>query len=158
MSRFRLLPGLLLSGVIVALLFPVAAAAQPIADSLFSWRGYSRVSETHVSVYPSAPDEETRVHTVVLKELATNTGPSTVDDIRYLADLVGRQFGIDPVHAYWVVHWGAFSYAGASAQQKDLFLRVTFRRTESGRVSSPYWRVISRDDVREMTDRRWRGE
>jgi hypothetical protein len=49
-------------------------------------------------------------------------------------------------------------YAGASAQQKDLFLRVTFRRTESGRVSSPYWRVISRDDVREMTDRRWRGE
>ena len=147
----------LLFALLLAL--PTTALAQPLADSLFSWRGYSRVSETHVSIYPSPPDDERRVHTVVLKELATNQGQSTVEDIRYLADLVGRQFGIDPAHAYWIVHWGAFSYdPGASAERKDLFLRVTFRRTQSGRLSSPYWRVIHRDDVRELTDRRWSGE
>lgn len=154
-----------LSGFVAALLLaapatdPATALAQPIADSLFSWRGYNRVSETHVSIYPSPSDEETRVHTVVLKELGSNRGASTVEDIRYLADLVGRQFGIDPAHAYWIVHWGAFSYdLSASDPKKDLFLRVTFRRTKSGRLGSPYWRVISRDDVRELTDRRWRGE
>ena len=143
--------------LLAALLFAgTTAHAQPLADSLFSWRGYSQVAETHVSIYPSPPDEERRVHTVVLKELASNDGPSTVDDIRYLADLVGRQFGIDPAHAYWIVHWGGFSYdAETSDTDKDLFLRVTFRRTDSGRLSSPYWRVIHQNDVRELTDRRW---
>lgn len=138
---------------------PLKARAQPLADSVLSWRGYNRTSTTHVRIYPSPPDEEEHVHTVVLRELAENDGPSTVEDIRYLADLVGRQFGVDPAHAYWIVHWGAFSYAGATPDaDKELFLRVTFRRTESGRLSSPYWRVVTRDDVRELTDRRWRDE
>lgn len=144
--------------LLMAFALPDVARAQPIADSLFSWRGYNRTGTTHVRIYPSPPDEETRVHTVVLQELAENDGPSTVDDIGYLADLVGRHFGIDPAHAYWILHWGGFSFDGADPDaDKELFLRVTFRRTDSGRLSSPYWRVIPRDDVRELTDRRWRG-
>jgi len=145
--------------LLLSLLASGHAAAQPLADSVVVWRGYSRTGTTHVRIYPSPPDEETRVHTVVLRELAANEGPSTVADIRYLADLVGRQFGVDPAHAYWIVHWGAFSYDGAAPDaDKELFLRVTFRRTQSGRLSSPYWRVVTRDDVRALTDRRWRNE
>jgi hypothetical protein len=145
--------------LLLSLLASGQAAAQPLADSVVVWRGYSRTGTTHVRIYPSPPEEETRVHTVVLRELAANEGPSTVADIRYLADLLGRQFGIDPAHAYWIVHWGAFSYNGAAPDaDKELFLRVTFRRTQSGRLSSPYWRVVTRDDVRALTDRRWRNE
>lgn len=160
-SMLRAGPAACVAALLAALItLPNAGRAQPLADSLFSWRGYNRTASTHVRIYPSPPDEETRVHTVILRELASNRGPSTVDDIGYLADLIGRQFGVDPAHAYWIVHWGAFSYDGAGddtgATKKDLFLRVTFRRTDSGRLSSPYWRVITADDVRELTDRRWR--
>lgn len=141
---FLLLPG------------PSVSRAQPLADTLFSWRGYARTARCQVRVYPTPPDEE-RTRTVMVKELAENRGPSTVDDARYLAELIGRQFGIDPAVAYWIFHWGAFSYAGAEPDpDKELFLRVTFRRTSTGRLSTPYWRVIRRNEVRELTDRRFR--
>lgn len=136
-------------------LFALPASAQPVVDSLLTWRGYNRVAEAHVRVYPAPPSADKRPKTIVVRELARNDGPSTVRDVRFLADLVGRQFGIDPVRATWVLHWGAFSFAGAEDVDKELFLRVTFRRTSSGRLSSPYWRVISADDLRELTDRRW---
>lgn len=137
------------------LAIPAPSAAQPIADTLFTWRGYSRVATTQVAIYPSEPGNEERPHTVVLTELAENRGPSIVDDIRYLADLVGRQFGVDPAAVTWVLHWGSFSHEGGTGD-KDLLLRVTFRHTSSGHLSSPYWRVITRNDLRELTDRRWR--
>jgi hypothetical protein len=140
---------------VLLLLTAAPAAAQPIADTLFSWRGYSRVSTTQVAVYPAAPGNEERPHTLVLTELAQNRGPSIVDDVRYLADLVARQFGVDPAKVTWVIRWGAFSHEGAGGD-KELLLRVTFRHTKSGHLSAPYWRVITRNDLRELTDRRWR--
>jgi hypothetical protein len=136
-------------------LFPLSTFAQPQTDTTLTWRSYSRTGTTQVQVYPGPPDDE-ETHTIVLRELAENRGPSTVEDLQYLADLVGRRLGLDPTQAYWVLHWGGFSFEGADPNaDKALFLRATFNRTSSGNLSSPYWNVISETDVRELTDRRW---
>ena len=142
-----------LGGLGLLLLRP--AAAQPQTDTTLTWRSYSRTGTVQVQVYPGPPDDEEE-HTIVLRELAENKGPSTVEDLQYLADLVGRHLGVDPTRAYWVLHWGGFSFQGATPDaDKALFLRATFNRTQSGNLSSPYWNVISETDVRELTDRRW---
>lgn len=144
---------LVLGGLGLLLLRP--AAAQPQTDTTLTWRSYSRTGTVQVQVYPGPPDDEEE-HTIVLRELAENKGPSTVEDLQYLADLVGRHLGVDPTQAYWVLHWGGFSFQGATPDaDKALFLRATFNRTQSGNLSSPYWNVISETDVRELTDRRW---
>ena len=140
---------------VLGLLLLRPAAAQPQTDTTLTWRSYSRTGTVQVQVYPGPPDDEEE-HTIVLRELAENKGPSTVEDLQYLADLVGRHLGVDPTRAYWVLHWGGFSFQGATPDaDKALFLRATFNRTQSGNLSSPYWSVISETDVRELTDRRW---
>jgi hypothetical protein len=139
----------------LGLLLAFPTTAQPRLDTTITWRSYSRTGTAQVQVYPGPPDDE-ETRTVVIKELARNRGPSTVEDFQYLADLVGRQLGINPTTAYWVLHWGGFSFEGADPDaDKALFLRATFNRTESGNLSSPYWDVVSKTDVRELTDRRW---
>jgi len=140
----------------LGLFLSLPVLAQPQTDTTVSWRSYSRTGTAQVQVYPGPPDDE-ETHTIVVRELAKNQGPSTLDDFQYLADLVGRRLGIDPTTAYWVLHWGGFSFEGADPDaDKALFLRATFNRTESGNLSSPYWNVVSETDVRELTDRRWR--
>ena len=143
--------------VVIGLIFTLLAEAQPRVDTTVTWRSYSRTGTAQVQVYPGPSDEE-ETHTIVVRELAENRGPSTVDDFQFLADLVGRRLGVDPTTAYWVLHWGGFSFEGADPDaDKALFLRATFNRTQSGNLSSPYWNVISTTDVRELTDRRWRA-
>ena len=145
---------------LVALVAPaLPAAAQPLADTLFAWSGYNVTSRCRVAVYPAPPpkradDEDARTTTIVVRELAENPGPSTLDDARYLVEQVGRTLGVDPASAYWVFHWGGFSY-GAD-RGKELFLRATFRRSDAGRLTGPSWRVLSREEVEEITDRRFR--
>ncbi len=147
----RLLPYLA-----AALFAAVPARAQALVDTVFAWRGYARTATCHLRIYPTPPDEE-RTHTVVVRELAENEGPSSVADARHLVELVGRRFDIDPAHAYWIFHWGPFSYAGAAPdRRKELFLRATFRRTRSQHLSTPSWRVVSREDVEDATDRLFR--
>jgi hypothetical protein len=141
----------------VGLLTAFPLSAQPLADTLITWRGYARTAEARVHLYPGPPDEETRTRTILVRELAANRGPSTLSDVRYLAEHVGRQFGIDPAQATWIFHWGAFSFDGATpGSDKEVFLRATFRRTSTNRLSTPYWKVINRNTVRELTDRRFR--
>ena len=141
----------------VGLLTAFPLSAQPLADTLITWRGYARTAEARVHLYPGPPDEETRTRTILVRELAANRGPSTLSDVRYLAEHVGRQFGIDPAQATWIFHWGAFSFDGATpGGDKEVFLRATFRRTSTNRLSTPYWKVIDRNTVRELTDRRFR--
>lgn len=138
-------------------LFTTPLAAQPLADTLVTWRGYARTAQARVQVFPAPPDEDDRPRTLVVQELAANRGPSTLADVRYLAEHIGRQFGIDPAEATWIFHWGGFSYAGADPDDdKELFLRATFRRTSTNRLATPYWKVIDRNAVRELTDRRFR--
>ena len=127
------------------------ARAQLLADTSFTWQGYAQPGRCHVQIFTSSDDK--RTHTVVIREMAANRGPSTAFDLPYLAEEVSRHFHLDPTTVYWVLHWGAFSYEGARSASKELFLRATFRRTKSQRLSSPQWDLVSRDEVRAYTDR-----
>lgn len=148
------LPPVLLVLALTLSAIPTTLLAQPLADTLITWRGYAREAEAQVVVYPAPPGDDRRDRTIIVRELARSRGPSTLADVRYLADRIGRTFQVDPARVYWIIHWGAFSHPGARGS-KELFLRVTFRRSTSGRLSPPYWRLVSKDDVRELTDRRY---
>ncbi|GIV58258.1 MAG: hypothetical protein KatS3mg043_2194 [Rhodothermaceae bacterium] len=139
-------------------LLPVPPApAQLQVDTLFTWQGYRGEGVCRLRIYRTPPSDKDRTHVVILQELAENGGPSTVQDARYLADLVGRTFGFDPASAYWIFHWGPFSYEGARPDdRRELFLRATFRRSESQRLGSPTWRVVAREEVEKYTDRQFR--
>ncbi|MDZ4698594.1 MAG: hypothetical protein SH809_02705 [Rhodothermales bacterium] len=152
MHRFGLI--LCVLATFVAGLHP--AAAQVRTDSLFSWQGYARAGRCHIRIFEPAPDLD-RQSVIVIRELADNSGPTTVNDIAYLVEEVSRGFALAPDSALWIVHWGAFSFEGAAdASGKELFLRATFKKSEQGRLSAPQWRVISRNDVVEYTDRAFR--
>ena len=152
----RALRSLLLAFLLVTaglLTRPSAVRAQLLADTLFTWQGYNRASMCRVRLY-AVPPQHDRERVVLLQELAESRGPSTVSDARLLAELIGRQFGLDPARAYWVFHWGAFSFEGAAPDRsKELFLRAAFRRTTSNSLASPSWRVLSREEVEALTDR-----
>ena len=93
---------------------------------------------------------------VVIREIAENRGPPATRDARYLVDHIGRDFDFDPVTALWVFHWGSFSYAGAGESRREIFLRATFRRSSSGDLGGPSWRLVDREDLEELTDRKFR--
>lgn len=144
----------LLTPLLLALA-PLSAHGQLVTDTLFTWRSYTQTGQCRVLVY-ATPQDEDRSHTVVLREVAGNRGPSTIDDASYLVEEIGRHFGVDPTAAYWVFHWGAFSYSDDGGPDKELFVRATFRRTKSGNLGSPYWRVVTRAEVEDYTDRQFR--
>lgn len=145
---------LLVATLLALFSISLSASAQPIADTTLTWQGYARTATCHVQVYPAEPGAD-RPHTVVLRELAESRGPTTLDDARHLVELIGRQQGLDPAATTWVFHWGAFSFEDARSG-KELFLRATFRRTSAGHLGAPAWRLLSRIEVEELTDRRYR--
>ncbi len=136
--------------------FAAPARAQLVADTLFTWKGYDGTGKCRIRIYKTPPSDEDRSHVVVIRELAENKGPATVNDARHLAEMIGRTYGIDPANAYWVFHWGAFSFEGARPnKRKELFIRATFRHGKSQRLGTPSWRVITREDVEDYTDRQF---
>ena len=136
---------------------PETAQAQLLADTTFTWQGYGHDGQCRVRIYRAGPEADDRTYVAVLRELAANRGPSTVDDARLLAELVGRQFDFDPATAYFIFHWGGFSFRGAdSGDEKELLLRASFRRTSSQRLGAPHWRIVTREDVEAYTDRQFR--
>lgn len=143
--------------LLVLLLAPLhTACGQLLADTLFTWQDYGRRATCAVQIF-AAPADEDRTHVIVLRELAQNDGASTVTDARFLAEQVGRHFDVDPAEAFWIFHWGAFSFDGAREDRgKELFLRATFRRTSRHSLSTPHWRVVSRTEVEDLTDRLFR--
>jgi hypothetical protein len=144
---------LLLIAVLLTATSPVQG--QPVADTLFSWLDYGRTSSCRVQIFQTL-DDKNRHHTVVLGELAQNRGATTVSDARHLVELVGRRFNIDPAAAYWIFHWGSFSFEGAETHKKEILLRATFSRQSGGRLAAPSWRILTRDEVEDMTDRLFR--
>ena len=141
---------------LLGLTVPPHASAQLRADTVFTWRGYGRASTCGLRIY-ATPFDEDRPHTVIIREQAENDGASTVADARHLVELIGRRFEIDPAEATWVFHWGAFSYEDAAPnKRKELFLRATFRWNKSGTLSTPTWRVVTRAQVEDYTDRQFR--
>ena len=132
------------------------ASAQLLIDTVYTWQGYARAGTCHLRIYKTVPGEE-RTHAVVIREQAENDGPTTTSDARHLVELIGRQFDVDPARAYWVFHWGAFSFEGAETnRRKELFLRATFRRNKNQSLGTPSWRVVSREEVEAYTDRQFR--
>ncbi len=145
----------------LAVLAPPAARAQALADTVIAWQGYGQTSRCRVVIYPAGEGgaSETRTRTIIVREMADNRGPSTLDDARFLVEQIGRSLGVEPASAYWVFHWGGFSFESTAEAQpgKEIFLRATFRATDRGRLTPPSWRVVSRADIDEITDRRYRG-
>lgn len=131
------------------------AYAQLVSDTLFTWQGYGRVSTCRLRLFMSGPDQK-KPHTIVVDELAANEGPSTFEDVQHLVELASRRLAVDPEQAFWVFHWGSFSYAGASGTGKEFFLRATFRRSDTGSLGAPFLRLISRETVVAYTDRAFR--
>ena len=128
--------------------------SQLIADTLYSWQGYSKPAICGIQLYKNPP-KSSKKYTVVLTELADNTGPTTTSEIGYLAEAIGRTYHFDPTMAFWVIHWGGFSFSSAGKSNKELFIRATFRRTASQRIGAPQWKIISREDVENYTDRQF---
>ena len=134
---------------------PRPAAAQLLADTTVTWQSYARDGTTRARLY-ATPSGEKRDRVVVLTELAENDGPSAVEELRHLAELIGRRYDFDPASAYFVVHWGAHSYEGADPDdERELLLRAGFHRTSTGNLSSPNWYLLSREQLRELTDRQF---
>ncbi len=148
MRRFAL-AGLLLAAGASA---PTAAAqAGPTHDQTLDWRTYAATRQARVRVFLA--DDERRPRTVVLDDQASNAGALT-DEAQFLADLVGRELGFDPVEATFVFRFTPAAFvADAPERGKTLLLRATFQRTSSGALGAPTWRVLSSDELEEMTDR-----
>lgn len=143
----------------LSLLLSLLALSVPEAvgqdhDRDLAWRTYAAERTARVRVFP-APDER-RPRTVVVDDRAANAGPVT-EEAPYLADLIGREFGFDPVEATYVFRYTPAAFVeGASDGGKTLLLRATFRRTGSGALGAPQWRVITADELDELTDRAFR--
>ena len=151
--RFHLISSFVLLALITVM--PADGRAQALADTAFTWQGYSQAARCRLRIYTTPPGSK-RTHVVLLQELAANEGPTTVFDLPYLAEEIGRHFELDPAAAYWILHWGAFSYEGAAPDaRKELFLRATFSRTKSQRLSSPRWDLVTRSEVRAYTNRQF---
>ncbi|MEZ4702689.1 MAG: hypothetical protein R2834_20310 [Rhodothermales bacterium] len=131
------------------------AEAQLLADTLYSWRGYLTKGTCRLLIYAGGPESD-RDRVVVMQELAENKGPTVVSDIAFLTEAIARTYDIEPETAFWIVHWGAFSFEGAGGRRKELFLRATFKKTGQGRLGAPQWRVVEREDLDLYTDRAFR--
>ncbi len=140
--------------ILISLLFGADLAdaqTQPLQDQEVSWRAYAAQRTARVRVF--AVEDERRPHTIVVDDRASNGGPIT-DEAQFVADIVGREVGVDPTAATFVFRFTPAAFAeGAQDQGKTLLLRATFRRTQSGGLGSPNWRVLTAEGLDELTDR-----
>ena len=137
--------------LLFAALAVMDASAQSGIDEVLTWRSYSAERSARVRVFDSG--DSRRLHTVVIEEANDNAGGPVTDEARYVAETIGRTFGFDPVDAFFVFRFEIGSATGASAGNKILLLRVTFRRGASGELGAPSWRVISAETLSDLTDR-----
>lgn len=135
-----------------ALLLAPGLAAQPLVDTLIVLQSYGYERTARVRLFRC--DDEARPHTVVIDERADGAASPATDEVRYVAEVIGRTFGFDPVAASFVFRFTARSFvADAREDGKALLLRATFRRGSSGDLNAPSWRVLSRDALADLTDR-----
>ncbi len=142
-------PRLLLLSLLAFGLIAWPLAAQP-ADTLFAWQTYGRDAQARVQTFASEDDR--RPHTVVVDEMPENESLVT-DDARYFVDTLGRAVGLDPTEATFVFRLSGRSFHADAGDDKTLLLRATFNRTKAGNLGSPSWRVLTRDELAELTDR-----
>lgn len=137
--------------LLLPFLTPSITHAQ-IADTLITWRTYTQESQARMHLYESG--NEARPLTAVIDDSAANSSGPATDDARFLAETIGRQIGRDPVEITFVFRFTAASFCeGAPAGPRQLLVRATFSRTQTGALASPTWRIISRDELARLTDR-----
>lgn len=145
----------LVSRTLLVLLLVVGATelrAQPLADTLLTWQSYSSERQARIRLFHC--DDEERPRTVVIDEQADGASAPVTEEVRYVAETVGRTFGFDPATATFVFRFTAAGFApGARDDGKALLVRATFRRGASGDLNAPSWRVVGRDALAELTDR-----
>lgn len=134
----------------VLLVVGPAAPAQP-ADTLLTWRTYAQEGRARVQSFAS--NDERRPLTVVVDERADNHAGLVTDDVRFFVETYGRSVGVDPAEAAFVFRFNGASFCADGSEDKTLLLRATFTRTKTGRLSAPNWRVLSPDELAELTDR-----
>lgn len=129
--------------------------AQVPIDTVLAWNSYHTDRQARVRVFLA--DDDARPYTAVIDEQAENPGAPVTDEVRYLAETVGRTLGFDPAAATFVFRFTAASFTpdGRDAG-KVLLVRATFRRTDSGDLGTPSWRVITREALDDLTDRAFR--
>lgn len=133
---------------------PAAAQGVPLADTELAWRTYSSERSARVRTFHS--EDERRPVTVVVDDRAGNGAPIT-DEAAFVAELAGRELGVDPTTATFVFRYTpAAFHADASERGKTLLLKATFQRLQTGGLGSPQWRVISPDLLDTLTDRAFR--
>lgn len=143
--------------LLLCLTLPLAAPAlalraQPLTDTVLTWRSYTHERSARVRLYPYGDDA--RPFTVVVDERADNAGGPVTDEVRFVAETIGRSLGFDPAEASFVFRFTPAAFApGAPEEGKTLLLRATFRRSSSGDLGTPSWRVLSRDALADLTDR-----
>jgi hypothetical protein len=137
--------------LLLVLAFPALDATAQVADTLLVWRTYAQEAHARVHLYEAPGDA--RPWTAVVDELASNRAGLATDDARFLAETIGRSFGHDPAEMTFVFRIGAASFCEGASGGRTLLLRATFSRTRAGRLGAPLWRVITRDELAELTDR-----
>ena len=141
------------------LLAPVASAQSGLSDgaavdTVLQWGTYGATSRARLRVYES--DDERRPRTVVVDDVPSNAG-LVIDEVRFFAETAGRGLGFDPADATFVFRYTAAAFtAGAGDDGRRLLLRATFRRSDSGELQPPAWRVITSDALAELTSRQLR--
>ncbi len=131
-----------------------AQASAVAVDREITWRHYAADRAARVRTF--AADDERRPITIVVDDRASNGSPVT-EDAHFVAEVIGRELGVDPTAATFVFRFTPAAFAdGAGERGKTLLLRATFRRLASGALSTPDWRVLSSDGLQELTDRAMR--
>lgn len=149
---------LLFAALVAAPTFVSSAAAQSRlthgAEREIAWRHYA--ADRAATVRTFVAEDERRPNTIVVDDRASNGAPIT-DDAVYVAEVIGRELGVDPTMATFVFRYTPAAFAAsASNRGKTLLLRATFRRLASGALGSPDWRVITSDALQALTDRAMR--
>jgi len=150
---------MLRSGLLALLLSASAAAQNPLSagatvDTLLAWESYDAARRARVRVFDT--DDPRRPVTVVIDATADG-GAAVTEDARFVAETTARRLRFDPTEATFVFRFTAASFvAGARDDGRALLLRATFRRSESGGVGPPAWRVISADALSDLTSRQLR--
>lgn len=135
----------------------VAAQGAPLHDREVSWSSYTLGQNRTARVRVFACEDERRPHTVVIDDRAGNGRAPVTDEAPYVAETVGRELGFDPTEATFVFRFTEGSFVeGGEDRGKALLVKATFRRNPSGSLAAPAWRVISSDELEDLTDRAMR--
>ncbi|MFN3595743.1 MAG: hypothetical protein ACK41D_00555 [Rubricoccaceae bacterium] len=132
---------------------PVASAqTAPVSDQMLTWRTYDGTRTARVRVYVTS--DRRRPHTAVVDEVVGDPDAfggqgAITNEARYAAEFMARELRLDPARVTYVFRVPD----GARPQAPPVLLRATFTQLRSGQLSSPAWRVISRDELDRLTDR-----